>query len=164
MIVISNTTPLIGVSILGRFDLLKQLFGEIIIPTAVYDELTGKGSGRVGAAEVAEGVAAGWIHVENISSTPLLITLQVDLDAGESEAIALALEKHSDLLLLDERRGRGKAKALGLEITGTIGILLLAREKGIELDMRLELEKLRTHGFRISDSLFKQIIQSSKKN
>ena len=163
MIVISNTTPLIGVSILGRFDLLKQLFSEITIPTAVYDELTGKGAGRVGADEVAEGVAAGWIHVENIANTPLLTALQVDLDAGESEAIAMALEKHADLLLLDERKGRGKAKALGLEITGTIGILLLAREQGMEMDMRLELEKLRAHGFRISDALIKQIIQPPAK-
>lgn len=163
MIVISDTTPLIGVSFLGRFELLKQLFGEVIIPAAVYDEIAGKGAGRVGSDNVSKSIADGWIHVENITTTPLLITLKVDLDAGESEAIALALEKHADLLLLDERKGRSKAKALGLEVTGTIGILLLAREKGIEMDMQSELEKLRAHGFRISDSLIKQIVQHPKK-
>lgn len=159
MIVISDATPLIAMSILGRFELLPQLFGEIIIPAAVYDEIVGRGAGRIGSDEVSRGMAAGWLRVENISDSPLLITLKVDLDAGESEAVALALEKHADLLLLDERKGRSKAKALGLEVTGTIGVLLLARANGLELDMRPALEKLRAHGFRISDSLADQIMQ-----
>jgi predicted nucleic acid-binding protein len=57
---------------------------------------------------------------------------------------------------MDEHKGR--AKALGLEITGTIGILLLAREKGIAIDLRSELEQLRAHGFRISETLIQQIL------
>lgn len=104
-------------------------------------------------------MADGWLRVENISDSPLLIALKVDLDAGESEAVALALEKQADLLLLDERKGRSKAKALGLAVTGTIGVLLLARANGLALDMRPALEKLRAHGFRISDSLVDQIMR-----
>lgn len=159
MIVISNTTPLIGLSLLGRFDLLKTLFSEITIPSAVYNEIVVKGAGRIGANELANGVNDGWVHVKEVLSTPVLAALKVDLDEGESEAIALALEQHPDLLLMDERKGRAKAKALGLEVTGTIGILIFAREKGIAFDLRSELEQLRNHGFRISDSLIQQIIQ-----
>lgn len=158
MIVISNTTPLIGLSMLGRLELVKTLFGEIIIPPAVHHELTVKGAGRIGANEIATGVADGWIRVESLSPSPLLATLKVDLDEGESEAIVMALEKNADLLLLDENRGRAKAKALGLEITGTIGMLLLAREKGIAIDLHAELSHLRAYGFRISDSLFQKIV------
>lgn len=67
MIVISDATPLIAISILGRFELLPQLFGEIIIPAAVYDEIVGRGAGRIGSDEVSRGMAAGWLRVENIS-------------------------------------------------------------------------------------------------
>lgn len=159
MIVISNATPLIGLSMLGRFELLREVFGTILISTAVYDELIGKGADRGGAAEVTKGVADGWISVANVTATPILTTLKVDLDEGEAEAITLALERHADLLLLDERKGRAKANALGLEVTGTIGILLLAREKGIEIDLRFELRQLKTQGFRISDSLIERIVK-----
>jgi hypothetical protein len=129
MIVVSNTTPLIGLSLLGRFEMLRTLFSEVVIPSAVYNELVVKGAGRVGANEVANGVNDGWMRVETIALSPVLAALKIDLDEGESEAIALALEKQADLLLMDEHKGRAKAKALGLEITGTIGILLLARDK-----------------------------------
>jgi len=159
MTVISNTTPLIGLSLLGRFDLLKSLFNEIVIPSAVYKELVVQGAGRVGANEIANGVNDGWVHVKDVPSTPILVTLKVDLDEGESEAIALALEQQADLLLMDERKGRAKAKAIGIEVTGTIGILLLAQEKGITIDLQTELEQLRNHGFRISAALIQQIIK-----
>lgn len=158
MIVISNTTPLIGLSLLGRFGLLKTLFSEIIIPSAVYNEVAVKGAGRLGANEIANGVNDGWVHVKDVLATSVLAALKVDLDEGESEAIALALEQHTDLLLMDERKGRAKAKALGLEVTGTIGILVLARGKGMACDLRSELEQLRNYGFRISDSLIQQIM------
>lgn len=157
MIVISNTTPLIGLSMLGRLELAKILFGEIVIPPAVYHELTVNGAGRIGADEIAKAVAESWIRIEDLASSAVLAALKVDLDEGESEAIALALEKNANLLLLDENKGRAKAKALGLEITGTIGLLLLAREKGVAIDLHAELSNLRTCGFRISDALFKKM-------
>ncbi len=86
------------------------------------------------------------------------IHTQADLDKGEAEAIALAMARQADLLLLDERRARAKAQILELNVTGTIGVLLLAREKGLEIDLPLLLERLKTHGFRIGDSLIKRIL------
>lgn len=161
MIVISDTTPLIGLSMIGRLDLLKTLFSEILIPSAVYNEIVVKGAGRFGVDEVAKAVADGWMKVENVASNPVVITLKVDLDEGEAEAIALALARHADLLLLDERKAYAKAKALGLKVTGTIGILLLAREKGTAIDLQSDLEQLRNNGFRISDSLIKKIVEEN---
>ncbi len=161
MIVISDTTPLIGLSMISRFDLLKTLFREIFIPSAVYNEIVVKGLGRFGVDEVVKAVADGWMQVANVTSDPLVTTLKVDLDEGEAEAIALALAKNADLLLLDERKARAKAKALGLEVTGTIGILLLAREKGISIDLQSELKQLQNNGFRISDSLIQKVVEEN---
>ena len=71
----------------------------------------------------------------------------------------MALALQADLLLIDERKGRAKAKALGLSLTGTIGVLLLARIKGVEIKLPLELEQLRAHGFRISEELLDRVLK-----
>ena len=161
MTVVSNTTLLIGLSILNHVDLLRILFGEIHIPHAVFEELTIEGANRAGAQEVAAGVSAGWVLVEEVPSSSMLTALKIDLDDGEAEVIALALVCQADLLLMDERKGRAKAKALGLKITGTIGVLLLARAKGVEIDLRSELEQLKSHGFRISENLLHRILEEN---
>lgn len=159
MTVVSNATPLIGLSILNRIELLKILFGEIYIPRTVFEELTIKGANRPGGQELAEGVSAGWVHVEDVPASSVLISLKTDLDDGEAEAIALALALEAELLLIDERKGRAKARALGRNLTGTIGVLLLARAKGIETDLQAELGQLRTHGFRISEELLERVLK-----
>jgi predicted nucleic acid-binding protein len=156
MLVISDTTSLIGLSMISRLELLKILFSAILIPSAVHNEIVVKGAGRFGVDEVAKAVADGWMKVENVASDPVVITLKIDLDDGEAEAIALALVKQADLLLLDERKARAKAKALGLAITGTIGVLLLAREKGVTIDLQSELKNCKITAFELA-------IHSSKK-
>jgi len=162
MTVVSNATPLIGLSILNRMDLLKTLFGKIYIPRSVFEELTINGANRAGGQEIAEGVSAGWVHVEDVPASSTLTTLKTDLDDGEAEAIALALALQADLLVIDERKGRAKAKALGVNLTGTIGLLLLARAKGIEIDLLSELPQLRAHGFRISDELLNRVLKENE--
>ena len=158
MRVVSNTTPLLGLSFIGRIDLLQRLFGEIIIPAAVYDEIVVQGANRIGSDEVTKGIGSGWIHVENVAPSAMLSMLKVDLDKGEAEAMELAIARQADLLLIDERRARAKAQILKLNVTGTIGVLLLAREKDLEIDLPLMLEKLKVQGFRIGDSLIKRIL------
>jgi len=162
MTVVSNATPLIGLSILNRIELLKILFEEIYIPRTVFEELTINGANRPGGQELAEAVSAGWVHVEDVLPSSVLTSLKTDLDDGEAEAIALALTLEAELLLIDERKGRAKARALGRNLTGTIGVLLLARAKGIEIDLQVELGQLRAHGFRISEELLDRVLKEHK--
>ncbi|MBI5650551.1 MAG: DUF3368 domain-containing protein [Chloroflexi bacterium] len=160
-VVISNTTPFVGLSITGNFESLKTLFGEIKIPEAVYQEMIVAGATRPGAAEMLHGITNGWIRVEAVHPSNTLITLKVDLDDGEAEAIALALQTKADLVLLDERKARAKAKALGLDITGTVGIILLAHRKGLDVDVASALARLKEQGFRISDQLYQRVLRDA---
>jgi len=85
--VVSNSTPLIALARIRRFQLLRELFGEINIPLAVYDEVVNAGKGRAGVIEVE---SADWIHYHQVSNSDLVAFLRISLDAGEAEAIALA--------------------------------------------------------------------------
>lgn len=96
MTVVSNASPLINLARIGQLDLLRQLYGELWIPDAVRYEVVEEGYGRAGAEEVR---AADWIKTQTVSNQPLVRVLTYELDAGEAEAIVLALEKSADLLL-----------------------------------------------------------------
>jgi len=122
--VVSNSTPLIHLAKIDKLDLLKEFFGEVFIPEAVYREcvLEGKGSEDSKLIEKAD-----WIKVVRIKAETLKRSLMLELDEGESGAIVLALEVNSELLLIDDYDGREIARALGLKVTGTIGVLLKAK-------------------------------------
>jgi predicted nucleic acid-binding protein len=102
MIVVSNTSPIINLAAIGRLAGLQQLYGEVIIPPAVYDEIVISGAGQPGAMEIGE---AAWMKVQPIANQALATALRMELDAGEAEAIVLAVEMKADLLLIDERNG-----------------------------------------------------------
>ena len=125
MIVVSNTSPLIALARAGRLDLLQAIHGEIIVPDAVFNEITVAGAGEPGAHEVA---TMSWIKRQPALNRQLVNALGLDLDAGEAEAIALAMECQADLILLDERMGRHAAQRMGLKVTGTLGILIAAKD------------------------------------
>jgi len=125
MIVVSNTTPLIGLACIGRFDLLQQLFGELYIPQAVYDEAVTAGR-EVGGAK-HEVSTATWIKTVSVRDRLAVDVLLDELDLGEAETIVLAGEMNADWVLMDERKGRRKLTQLGLKKIGTVGILLKAK-------------------------------------
>jgi predicted nucleic acid-binding protein len=102
MIVVSNSSPLVSLGAIGRFELLRDLYGGIAVPRAVHHEVAVQGTGRPGAVEVQ---SFDWITVCDINSPYVVTALQGKLDQGEAEAIALALELPADLLLMDERLG-----------------------------------------------------------
>ena len=154
-IVVSDSSPLIHLSQIGRLNLLKDLFGELLIPPAVYHEVVIEGRGRPGSEEVRE---ASWIRVVEIRNKYLKRLLQFLLDEGESEVIVLALEVNAGLVLLDEREARLQAKRLGLRVTGTLGVLLRAKKLGLIKSLREELDKLKETGFHISESLEEEIL------
>lgn len=102
---------------------------------------------------------ASWIIVRGIRGEHMKVILRRVLDEGEAEAIVLALEVNAGLILLDDREARIQAKSLGLNVTGTLGILLRARRLGLIRNLRPEIEKLKKTGFRISQSLEEEILR-----
>ena len=157
MSIVSNASALINLARIGKLDLLHQLYGELLIPEAVWKEVVIEGAGQPGADEVR---AASWIKVHHVTNRHLVHALRQDLDAGEAEAIALALEIEAELLLMDERLGRETAHHLGLKYVGLIGALIEAKHKRLIRSIKPCLDALRdVAGFRISDILYLRILQ-----
>lgn len=160
MIVIADTTPIITLLKLERLDLLEKLFGVVIIPVAVYEELTSNQKYLTEAQIISDCSFLKCREVFDRQSIKILREV-VGLDAGESEAIALADEQGADLLIIDERKGRRVAKQMGLKITGTIGILIQAFDCKILLRQEILacIEILRNSDIRISDALFETVLE-----
>jgi len=125
--IICNATPLINFANIHRLDILKSLFSEIIIPQAVYTETVGAEFSN--AETIVDEIEAGWLKVELVEKIPDSIPLE--LDAGEREVIALGLTGKNTRVVLDERRARKVAQNLNLNMMGTLGILILAKQKEI---------------------------------
>ena len=165
MIIISDTTPIISLIKINRLDLLEELFGEVLIPDAVFRELTT----NVTFKEEADIVKSSeFIKVSSIQNRKSLEILQAasGLDAGESEAIILADELKSDVLIIDEKRGRKVAQNLGIAITGTIGILIQAYHEKIlsEEEVKSCFEYLKNSSIRLSDTLIQEALSIMQKN
>jgi predicted nucleic acid-binding protein len=160
MPIVSNTSPILNLAIVGQLELLRQQFGQLQIPPAVLDELK-IDEDRPGAHPIQVAITAGWIQVQPVSNQSLVQLLMQTLDGGEAEAISLALELQSEWTLLDERDGRKVAKSLGLQVTGVLGILLRAKESGELPSLQPVLEELTQNaGFRIAPELLARILQA----
>lgn len=156
MIVGCNASPLINLAWLGRLDLLRHLYTSILVPDAVRREVLIAGKGKPGAGEVE---SAHWITYAAVQNMPLVHALAQDLDAGEAEVIALAVERTADMVIMDERLGRQTAAHFGLSYIGTIGILMAAKRYGAIPEIRPDLERLKfQQGFYISEALFRRIL------
>ena len=128
MIVVSDTTPLISLLKINRLDLLAKLFGEVLIPLAVFHELTIDERFQLEADQIRQKKFIVVKPVNNPESASIL-KRATGLDQGESEAIVLTDELKADLLLMDEAKGRNVSEQMGLRIMGTIGILMAAYEE-----------------------------------
>jgi predicted nucleic acid-binding protein len=159
MIVVSNTTPLIGLASIQRFDLLQHLFGKIYIPRAVYDEAVTAGREEGGAKR--EVSAADWIETVPVKDQLAVDVLLDELDLGEAETIVLARELNADWVLMDEKKGRRKITELGLNKIGTLGILLKAKQVGLLPQIRPDLGRLRLQGFSISQRVIDSVLQQA---
>lgn len=158
--VVSNSSALINLARIGKLELLRDLYGEVCIPEAVWQEAVVEGEGQAGASEIK---SAPWIKAQRVKNTELVKALRQELDPGEAEAIALALETQAELLLMDERLGRDTARHLGLPFTGLIGLLVEAKRKGLIPNVKGEVNALRDiAGFRIADSLYRQVLRDEE--
>ena len=155
MIVVSDSSPLVALSFIRQLDLLQQLYGQVLVPEAVWQELLA-GQSHPGRDAVLN---ATWIERRSVQNRQLVIALFQDLDLGESEAIALAVETNADLLIVDERLGRRSAQHFGLNIIGVIGVLIDAKHHGLIAEVKPYLDQLRIlAGFRISDTLYLRVL------
>jgi predicted nucleic acid-binding protein len=159
MIIVSNTTPLIGLAAIQRFDLLKHLFGELYIARAVYAEAVVAGREAGGAKR--EVSTATWIKTVRVKDRLAVEVLLDEMDLGEAETIVLARELGADWVLMDERKGRRKLSQLGLQKIGTAGILLKAKQVGLLSVVRPELERLRRQGFTLSQTVVDAVLQKA---
>lgn len=163
MIVVSDTTPLISLMKAARLEVLQQLFGEVLIPQAVFLELTSNDSFQEEAQQIRD---CPFIRVVSVSETKAVDVLRrsTGLDLGESEAIVYADDHHAHILLMDEAKGRQVAKAMGLYIMGTVGVLLAAYDEKIlsAMDVQDALQRLKQSNRRISDSLIHAALEKLK--
>ena len=157
--VVTNASPLIYLSILNRITLLDELFSEIYLPEAVYREVVIQGRGQPGAKETQAAIDEGWLRRITVNNRTAVDGLLDDLHLGEAEAIVLARELETGRVILDDRAARSKANLMGLLVTGTIGVLLLAREKGMVENIQEDLDRLRRHNFRISADLYARLVR-----
>lgn len=160
MDVIVNATPLINFASINRLDILKSLFGKIIVPSQVWDEVVTKAS-EYETSKVIE--SADFITIKNVKDKILYKTLLMDINKGEAEAIVLALEIKASLVVLDEKEARDFAEYYGLNFTGTVGCLLKAKQKGIIKNLKSVLDDIITKGnFWLSDDVYKKVLELAK--
>lgn len=135
---VTNSTCLIGLERIGRLDILPQVFSTVMIPLAVQAEV---------------GLSADWLKVRAVQNIAVVATLKTQVDDGEAEAIALAMELGDVLIILDDRNTRRIAQQLNLKVIGTVGMLLRAKQKGVITEIKPLLTALSQADFRISASL-----------
>lgn len=162
MTVVSDTSVLIHLARIDRFQLLRQLYSEITIPHAVWRETVDEGEERPGAPEAKSAREAGWLTVASVEKgTGLHRLLEQALDAGEADTLALAHQIGADLVLLDESAARRRAEGLGVRKTGSIGLLLRAKREGLIDAIRPELDALRATAFWIDDALYQRVLAAA---
>lgn len=135
--IVADSTCLIGLERIGKLDVLPKLFEPIFIPDEVANEF---------------GNSISWLKVESPLNSALVSALKLSVDDGEAEAIALALEKNCKIIL-DDKQARSVAKKLGLEIVGTVGMFIRAKQNGLIDSLKAILEDLEDNGFRMSENL-----------
>ena len=154
MIVVSDTSPITNLLKIGRINLLRDLFETVIIPEAVFREINAIELQRTEIQKYS------WIRVAKLENHQLFDELIKKVDSGEAEAISLSVELSATLLLIDESDGRLEAERIGLEVTGLIGVLIRAKDKGLIEQVAPELIKLVDEaGFWISAGLIRSVLE-----
>lgn len=160
MLIVSDTSPIINLAAINHLYLLPELFSRIIIPQIVYQEIVIDGAGEPGSDDIQ---TAKWVEVQSCTNQDIINLLNNELDPGEAEAIALAIELNADYLLIDEKDGRQKALDYHLKPLGVLGILLRAKEARLISTISPLMDRLRSEaGFYIHQSLYDQVKRIAK--
>ena len=154
MIVVSDTSPILSLALIGRLELLHDLYGTIVIPEAVRTELIA--TDQDGAREVAQ---TDWIITRPIEPDVVLKLLLREVDRGEAEAIGVALQLDADVLLIDERKARHLAAYLELGVVGLLDVLQEAKQRHLIASVKPILDDLIARArFRLSHKLYQRTL------
>ncbi len=159
MIIVSDTSVITNLINVDSLFLLKKLYQNVIIPQAVYQELSVLGG------NILDQLEQEWIDVYSVENQADIDNFQKSarLDRGESEAILLAQQLNADLLLIDERRGRAEAQRRGIRITGLLGILVDAKTNELIAAVKPVMDKLMADAtFRVSPALYALILKMAQ--
>jgi predicted nucleic acid-binding protein len=156
-LVISNTSPLLYLHQVGHLELLTKLYGRVWIPPAVQEELR---AGAERGVTVPDPETLEWLRVQPLRDTTLLPVV-IDLGAGEAEAIALALAHPGSLLILDDNLGRRIARLNNVTYTGTLGVLVRAKQEGLLTSIYPLMETLRKTTMYLTENLVEQILREA---
>lgn len=157
--VISNSTPLIALNKIGKLNLLKQIYGEIIIPYAVYEEVILESNIKDSNDFIKESRFINIIGIKNEEAKRLFVT---SLHKGEVEVMILAKEIEADICIIDDLLARKYAKYYNIKITGTIGILLKAKELSVITNLRPIMDELISSGIYIDNKLYSRVLEIAK--
>lgn len=145
-IIIADTSCLISLNKIELLQVLKDLYGEVYVTSEIQKEF-----GEI---------LPDWIRLKNPLESEQLVFLQSILDKGEATALALALQVDNALVIIDELKGRTIASSMGIRTTGTIGVLILAKDKKLIEDLIGIINKMILDGFRISKELYRYILEN----
>lgn len=156
--VVTDSGPLIALATVGQMDLLGKVFGTILVPDAVFREVAWYGARRPGADELG---AATWAIRVDLEVPPEAL-LAEDVGPGESEAIALAVQRRARLLLLDDRRARRIAEvAYHLRVKGIAGVLVAAKRRGLIASVESLLVHIRGNGYYIAQPIIDRAVREA---
>ena len=155
--IVVNTSPWIALSICDQIPLLEKLYTDVCIPLHVKEEIM---SGERESFGVYELETCQWVRIEKVHDIEK-IKLLYELEQGEAEVIILAKEKSIQLVLIDEKVARLQAKVLGLNVIGTLGVLLMAKKKGLLNAIKPAIAKILENGIWIRDEIVIGILKNA---
>ncbi len=156
MIVVCDSTILIGLAKIGRLDLLREVFSKITVPEEIFREVVEKGAGKPGSESIKD---SPWIEVVPVNDRTQVDLLMIFLEKGEAEVLALAKQLEADLVLMDEEKARKSALIAGYEVMGLLGILVLGKKIGLIDQVWPLINELREKKFRISDRVVSETLK-----
>jgi len=156
-LVIVNTSPLLYLYQVNCLELLQQLYSTITVPPAVPQELE---TGKLQGVDVPEVNSIEWIQIRPVASATIIPAV-IDLGQGEAEVIALGLENPGSLLVFDDSLARRIADLYGLKYTGTLGVLVKAKQSGYLSAVAPVINMLRSKGMWLTDKIISDVLRLS---
>lgn len=154
-VIIADSGPLISLALIGHLDLLRQLYQQVLVPPAVWHEVTVKGWGMPGAEAVSQ---LTWLEIRK-PEPQVLQPLSILVDPGEAEAIALAQTITDSIVLLDDSQARRVAERFNIPRIGTLGILRRAKKRGLITAIRPHVEFLKANNIYMADNLVAAVLR-----